>query len=192
MVVKSFREHVGIVPSTATTKDSILVIIDAQNEYAEGLLAVANLKTTRSVIGELLQRYRAASGAIVHVRHIAPAGAPVFTPDTPLAEIFSELKPQTGEALVEKDFPGAFAETNLQELVEKSGKKKIVLVGYMAHVCVSTTAREAEQRGYDVLLVEDAIGDRDIPGATAEEVTKMTLLELSDVFATVVKSKDIQ
>src|SRR3954447_14708100 len=52
----------------------------------------------------------------------------------------------------------------------------------MAHVCVSTTARQAEQRGYEVLLAEDGIGDRDIPGATGEKVTKMVMNELGDAF----------
>lgn len=42
-----------------------------------------------------------------------------------------------------------------------------------AHVCVSTTAREAHQLGYEVVLPEDAIGDRDIPGASGEDVTKV-------------------
>lgn len=68
----------------------------------------------------------------------------------------------------------------------------MVLVGYMAHVCVSTTAREAAQKGYDVLLVEDGIGDRDIPGLTGSEVTKAVLAELADAFGTVVKSVDIK
>jgi hypothetical protein len=93
----------------------------------------------------------------------------------------------------------------------------------MAHVCVSTTAREAHQRGYDVVVIGDAIGDRDIPevpgrsgtpglGATGEEVTKvhiqpfhlrsevyanvsgsqMVILELADIFATVLKTEDVQ
>ncbi|KAJ6479337.1 Isochorismatase-like protein [Mycena vitilis] len=189
---KSFREHLGIPPSTASTEDSILIIIDAQNEYLSGLLAVANPEPTRRVIAALLERYRAARGAIVHVVHVTPAGAPVFTPSTPLAEVFPELTPKDGEAVVRKRFPGAFAETNLEEVIKKIGLRKIVLVGYMAHVCVSTTAREGHQRGHEVVLVEDAIGDRDIPGASAAEVTKTVLLELGDVFGTVVESSDIQ
>jgi len=40
-------------------------------------------------------------------------------------------------------------------------------------VCVSTTARQAAELGYDVVLAEDAIGDRDIPGMSGEEVTKV-------------------
>jgi nicotinamidase-related amidase len=64
-----------------------------------------------------------------------------------------------------------------------------VLTGYMAHVCVSTTARQAAQRGYEVLLAEDGIGDRDIPGATGEEVT---MNELGDAFGTVVQGVEYQ
>ncbi|KAJ7656942.1 hypothetical protein DFH06DRAFT_991503, partial [Mycena polygramma] len=61
-----------------------------------------------------------------------PAGAPVFTPDTPLAEVFPELTPKDGETVVKKRFPGSFAETDLQEVIAKTGLRKIVLVGYMA------------------------------------------------------------
>lgn len=67
----------------------------------------------------------------------------------------------------------------------------MVLTGYMAHVCVSTTARQAAEKGYEVLLVEDAIGDRDIPGVKAEDLVKTVLAELGDAFGTVVKARDI-
>jgi nicotinamidase-related amidase len=62
----------------------------------------------------------------------------------------------------------------------------------MAHVCISTTARQGDELGYDVLIVADAVGDRDIPGARGEEVTRMVLLELGDAFATVVESKEVK
>ena len=68
----------------------------------------------------------------------------------------------------------------------------LTLFNLQAHVCVSTTARQAAELGYDVLLAEDAIGDRNIPGASADEVVKMVLLELADAFGTVVKSSDIK
>ena len=62
----------------------------------------------------------------------------------------------------------------------------------MAHVCVSTTAREASQKGYEVIIVEDAVGDRDIPGVKGDEVTRVALAELADAFGTVVKSAEIK
>jgi nicotinamidase-related amidase len=58
-------------------------------------------------------------------------------------------------------------------------------------VCVSTTARDAARLGYDVLIAEDAVGDRDIPGASGAEVTKMVMHELADAFGTVVQSSEI-
>lgn len=94
--------------------------------------------------------------------------------------------------MIEKIHPGSFAETNLHDYLRDIGGLKTVLCGYMAHVCVSTTARQAAQLGYDVILPEDAIGDRDIPGATGDEVTKMVMVELADAFGTVVKSDDIK
>lgn len=56
----------------------------------------------------------------------------------------------------------------------------------------STTARQAAERGYDVVVVEDAVGDRDIPGAKAEDLVRVVLAELEDAFATVVKADDVK
>lgn len=63
---------------------------------------------------------------------------------------------------------------------------------HKAHVCVSTTARDAARFGYDVLIAEDAVGDRDIPGAIGAEVTSMVMKELGDAFGTIVQSSEIK
>ncbi|GAB7350063.1 hypothetical protein MBLNU459_g0732t1 [Dothideomycetes sp. NU459] len=188
----SFRQIVGQSPSTASPTDSTLIIIDAQNEYAEGKLQCSNTPSSRKAIASLLQKYREANGKIVHVVHVVPDGAPVFTPGTKFAEEFDELKPKQGEKVIKKNFPSSFAETDLHEHLGGKGGEKIVLTGYMAHVCVSTTARQGAELGYDVLLAEDAIGDRDIPGASAEEVTKMVMHEIGDGFGTIVQSSEIK
>ncbi|KAF2664697.1 Isochorismatase hydrolase [Microthyrium microscopicum] len=187
----SFREIIGVSPSSASPTDSTLIIIDAQNEYAEGKLQVSNVASSRKAIADLLQKYRDAKGDIVHVVHSVPDGAPVFTPNTNLAEEFDELKPKNGEKVIKKNHPGSFADTDLQKHLESTGKKKLVLTGYMAHVCVSTTARQAAQRGYDVIVAEDAVGDRDIPGVKAQELTTVALREIADAFGTIVSSKEI-
>ncbi|OIW30038.1 isochorismatase [Coniochaeta ligniaria NRRL 30616] len=190
----SFRQLIGAPPSTASASDSTLIIIDAQNEYAEGSLKVRDVDSSRAVIASLLAKYRDAGGEVVHIVHDTPAGAPVFTPGTKLAEEFEELKPRDGEKVVRKNHPGSFAGTDLEEHLAGLGArgKKIVLTGYMAHVCVSTTARQAAQRGYEVLVCADAVGDRDIPGVDGRELTKVVLSELGDAFGTVIQSKDIE
>jgi nicotinamidase-related amidase len=123
--------------------------------------------------------------------HVVPAGAPIFTPDTELAKEFAELEPKAGEKVIGKEQPGSFTGTELDEYIKSTGRSKLVLTGYMAHVCVSTTARQAAERGYDVLIAEDAVGDRDIPGAKAEDVVRISLAELADAFGTVVKAGSI-
>jgi len=192
---KSFLELVGVSPSKATVSNSTLVIIDAQNEYADGHLKTVDVKNTRASIASLLDKYRAKAdpSQIIHIVHQTPDGAPVFTPKTALAEEFAELTPKSGEHTITKQFPGSFTATDLDEHLKSLGEKgkQVVLTGYMAHVCVSTTARQAAEKGYDVILASDAIGDRDIPGASGEEVTRIALAELSDAFGTVVKGSEI-
>ncbi|KAL2434989.1 Epoxide hydrolase penJ [Exophiala dermatitidis] len=194
--VKSFRDLVGAPRVTASPADSTLVIIDAQNEYAQGNLKTVNVDQTRKAIASLLERYRAAGDGknIVHVVHKTPDGAPVFTPGTALAEEFDELKPRPGEKVIQKQKVSSFADTDLHDYLSSLGErgKKTVLTGYMAHVCVSTTARAGADLGYNVVLAADAIGDRDIPGFTGSEVTDAVLKELGDAFGTVVQSAEVK
>jgi len=92
MAPKSFRELLGMPPNAASTSDSALIIIDAQNEYASGALTVTDAVTSGKAISDVLEKYRAANGKVIHVRHQTPEGAPIFTPGTDLAEEFKELK----------------------------------------------------------------------------------------------------
>ena len=162
-----------------------------RNRYATGHLKTENVASTRKAISTLLEKYRAANAPLVHIVHDTPPGAPVFTPDTDLAKEFAELEPKGSEKLIHKQQPGSFTGTDLEEYLKGTGRNKLVLTGYMAHVCVSTTARQAAERGYDILLAEDAIGDRDIPGAKAADLVAVVLAELADAFGTVVKSESI-
>ena len=96
-LTSSFRQIIGIPPSTASPSDSVLVIIDAQNEYATGLLETVNVGSTRAAIKALLERYRTAEGEVVHVCHKTPEEAPVFTPGKEVGKEFDELKPMEKE-----------------------------------------------------------------------------------------------
>lgn len=191
---QSFRQIIGAPASTASPKDSALIIIDAQGEYAEGILKVANIASTREAILGLINTYRSAGAGsnIIHITHQVPDGAPIFTPGTSLAAELEELTPQGGEKAISKQHPGSFTGTDLESTLKSRNLKKVVLTGYMAHVCVSTTARQAAELGYEVILPRDAIGDRDIPGAAATDVVNMSLAELADAFATVVSSSEIK
>ena len=70
--------------------------------------------------------------------------------------IISALAPQPGEQIILKPGKGAFYSTNLELLLRAHHVTHLVLAGVTTEVCVQTTMREANDRGYECLLVEDA------------------------------------
>ena len=70
--------------------------------------------------------------------------------------IVPALAPQPGEAVLEKPGKGAFYRTHLQELLTAMHVTHLIMAGVTTEVCVQTTMREANDRGYECLLVEDA------------------------------------
>jgi nicotinamidase-related amidase len=74
----------------------------------------------------------------------------------PGTAILPELAPLPGEHVIEKPGKGAFYATSLGELLKGLGATQLLFAGVTTEVCVQTTMREANDRGYDCLLVEDA------------------------------------
>jgi nicotinamidase-related amidase len=72
------------------------------------------------------------------------------------AEIIEELAPLAGEPVIDKPGKGAFYATDLGERLAARGTTHLVLAGVTTEVCVQTTMREANDRGFTCLLVEDA------------------------------------
>jgi nicotinamidase-related amidase len=70
--------------------------------------------------------------------------------------IIPELAPKAGEVVIEKPGKGAFYNTNLEFLLKTNNITHLVITGVTTEVCVQTTMREANDRGYECLLVEDA------------------------------------
>lgn len=69
--------------------------------------------------------------------------------------IVDALKPIEGEYDIAKPGKGAFYNTPLSEILEQQGITHLIIAGVTTEVCVQTTMREANDRGYDCLLVED-------------------------------------
>ncbi len=74
----------------------------------------------------------------------------------PGSDILPELAPLPGEIVIEKPGKGAFYATPLQERLQALGITHLLFAGVTTEVCVQTTMREANDRGYECLLVEDA------------------------------------
>lgn len=70
-------------------------------------------------------------------------------------DIVDELKPIDGEVIIDKPGKGAFYKTDLELILQNKGITHLFVAGVTTHVCVQTTIREANDRGYECLLLED-------------------------------------
>ena len=73
-------------------------------------------------------------------------------------DIIDELKPIAGEPVIDKPGKGAFYATDFDAVLKSRGIRRLVVCGVTTEVCVNTTVREANDRGYDCLVLEDCVG----------------------------------
>ena len=143
---------------------------------------VAQLRRTIEPLAALMAAWRAKGLPIIHTREghkpdlsdCPPAklerGAPSKRIGDPGAfgrilirgeyghDIIDELQPVGDETVIDKPGKGAFYATDLSEILEKSGVKSLVVTGVTTEVCVHTTVREANDRGYECLIPADCVG----------------------------------
>lgn len=73
-------------------------------------------------------------------------------------DIIDELRPIEGETVIDKPGKGSFYATGLQDLLTEKGITSLVVTGVTTEVCVHTTVREANDRGYECLVLSDCVG----------------------------------
>ncbi len=73
-------------------------------------------------------------------------------------DIVDELAPAPGEVVIDKPGKGAFYATDLQDVLSAAGVTQLLVTGVTTEVCVHTTTREANDRGYECLVVSDCVG----------------------------------
>ena len=180
----------GMAPTPATMADGVLLIIDAQREYTDGLLPLSGVGPAVAALAGLLEKARVAGAPIVHVRHVSKGKA--FNPASSGYEIVQVLTPRAGEVIVDKGLPNAFAGTELAKHLGSTGRKNLIVGGFMTHMCVSATVRSATDHGFMSTVAADTVATRDLPDATggatvdAAAINRITLAALSDRFAWVV------
>jgi len=141
--------------------NTTLIVIDMQTDFCGkgGYVDKMgyDLSLTRAPIEPIRRVLAAMRGKgyhIVHTRRILVRGEPGW-------EIIPELAPATGETVIDKPGKGSFCATDLELILRTRGIRNIVLTGITTDVCVHTTMREANDRGFECVLLEDCCGATD-------------------------------
>ena len=166
-----------------------LLVIDVQNEYVTGGLPIVDPTVDGSLarIGEAIDAANAAGLPVVLVRHTEPdPAAGLFTAGTPAWELHETVSSRPHVAVVDKQLPGSFTGTGLEALLSQLDVDHVAVAGYMTHMCVDTTTRQAMHLGLDVTVLDDATGTIDVSDTLpASLVHRVELGVLGDGFATV-------
>ncbi len=188
----TFRKLLNLNNEDQSLADSTLIVVDAQREYLDGNLPLTGIEKALDQIAHILYRARSLGTNIIHVQHFSPKGAPLFNPDDKFVDIIDTAKPIGTEPTVKKNLPDSFAQTDLDERIKASGKRDLVIVGFMTHACISATVRSALNYGYHTTVIANACATRDLPALKngddipAATVHDATMAALSDLFARVI------
>ena len=122
---------------------------------AAGLPVIHTMECHRPDLSDLPPAKRNRGAPTLRIGDDGPMGR-ILIAGEPGTAILPELAPVNGEIVIEKPGKGAFYATPLGDILKEKGITQLVFAGVTTEVCVQTTMREANDRGYECLLVEEA------------------------------------
>lgn len=191
----SLRDVIGLDNRLPRLADATLVMIDFQNTYRTGVMALDGAEPALAAGARLLAAARAAGTPVIHVVNDGGENTP-YDIRAEIGAISTEVAPVDGEPVVVKRFPNAFHDTDLEETLRELGAREdLVLAGFMTHMCVTFTAQGAFNLGYRPTVVAEATATRPLtapdgavlPAATLQAAALTTI---GDLFGTVALTVD--
>jgi nicotinamidase-related amidase len=174
-----------------------LIVIDVQNEYFDGALPITDppRETSLANIGRAMDAANEAGVPVIVVRHgdTDPDGG-IFLQGSHAWELHPEIDQRSRDYLVDKAYPGTFTGTELEGILQQEGVDTVSITGYMTHMCVDTTSRQAAHRGLAVEILNDATGTLALENsggsAGGEELHRATLVAQGQFFADVMTTDE--
>jgi nicotinamidase-related amidase len=170
-----------------------LIVIDVQREYFDGAFPIRHPVGHLESILEVMDAASKANVPIAVVRHHQPdPESPVFRRGSEMWQLHDEVESRPRDVLIDKQLPGSFTGTALEDFLKAKQADTVCIAGYMTQVCCDTTARQAMHLGYQVEFLSDATGTLDVENkagsATAEQLHESILVAqqmfISDVIDT--------
>lgn len=157
---RDFTEPGGFGETLGNDVSRVSVIVPDVKRLIEGfrnagLPVIHTMECHRPDLSDLPDAKRNRGNPSLRIGDDGPMGR-ILIAGEPGTAILPELAPIAGEIVIEKPGKGAFYATNLTEVLAERGIRQLVFAGVTTEVCVQTTMREANDRGFECLLVEEA------------------------------------
>ncbi|NUO98452.1 MAG: cysteine hydrolase [Nonomuraea sp.] len=194
-VSTTLRDVIGLDGTLPALSSATLIMIDFQNTYRSGVMALPDADRPLDAAARLLERARVAGAPVVHVVNDGGEGSP-YDIRADSGRIDPRVAPRDGERVVVKGLPNAFHETDLLEVLrELPAGPDLVLAGFMTHMCVQFTAQGAFNLGYRPTVVAEACATRPLAGPDgttiqAEALHAAALTTIGDLFGLVAARVD--
>jgi nicotinamidase-related amidase len=158
-----------------------LLVIDVQNEYFTGKLPITYPEHSFANILRVIEFANEKRIPVVVIQHTAPQqDAKTFRKDSKEWRLHPQIEALPREVLIEKNLPGSFTDTPLEQWLREREIDTVVIAGYMTQMCCDTTARQALHLGFSVEFLSDATGTLDISNyagsVTAKELHNAVLV----------------
>ena len=128
-------------------------LLDACRRH--GVTVIHTREAHRADLSDCPPAKRSRGNAALRIGDPGPMGR-ILVAGEPGADIIPALAPASGEIVIDKPGKGAFYATPLGEMLGARAISHLLICGVTTEVCVQTTMREANDRGFECLLVEDA------------------------------------
>ena len=189
-VSTTLRDVIGLSNELPALSAGTLVLIDFQNTYRTGVMALPDAERALDAAAHLLERARAAGTPVVHVVNDGGEGGP-YDIRAEIGQIDARVAPVDGEQVVVKGFPNSFHRTELLDVLRRlNAGPDLILAGFMTHMCVQFTAQGAFNLGYRPTVVAEACTTRSLAGpdgtrVQAEALHDAALTTIADLFGPV-------
>jgi nicotinamidase-related amidase len=182
-------------PAPLDLTGAVLLLIDVQKGFDDPRWGKRCTPELEANVSKLLLAWRSSGNPVIHVRHASRKATSTLHASHPGHAFKPEADPLPGEVQLVKDVHSAFIGTDLESRLKTLKADRLVVVGIQTNYCVATTARMANNLGYDVTVVADACATFDQPlrdgrMVRAQMAHEIVLAELDGEFGRVVSTDE--